>query len=167
MFFRRKEKDCARLVLSAPVIGPLAAPRAGERPKKILIVDDDPVILLALSNALKSGGYQVITAEDGGEAISQVRNEQPDILLVDVCLPMDMTGCGAMGWDGFQIARWIRNLNHKAPAIMMSSTDKPEYRRQATDAGAQGFLSKPINKGLLLAAIASILGDHRAAGSVN
>ncbi len=167
MFFRRKE-ECARLVLSAPEVGPLVTPRAGERPKKILVIDDDPVILLALSNALKSGGYQVVTAEDGGEAISRVRDEQPDMLLVDVCLPIDMAGCGALGWDGFQIARWIRNLNHKAPAIMMSSIDKPEYRRQATDAGARGFLTKPINKGLLLASIASIFGDHhQAAGSVN
>lgn len=166
MFFRRKEES-ARLVLSAPVIGSLEAPRAGERPKKILIIDDDPVILLALSNALKSGGYQVVTAEDGGEAISQMREERPDMLLVDVCLPMDVTGCGAMGWDGFQIARWIRNLNHKAPAIMMSSTDKPEYRKQADAAGARGFLTKPINKGLLLAAIASVLGDQRTVGSVN
>src|SRR5579864_8876209 len=109
MFFRRKEEP-ARLVLSAPVIGPLPAfpmPRLGERPKKILVIDDDPVILLALSNALKSGGYQVVTAADGGEAISQVRDERPDMLLVDVCLPLDMVGCGALGWDGFQIARWI------------------------------------------------------------
>ncbi|HLX69040.1 MAG TPA: response regulator, partial [Verrucomicrobiae bacterium] len=89
MFFRRKE-ECARLVLSAPDVGPLVTPRAGERPKKILVIDDDPVILLALSNALKSGGYQVVTAEDGGEAISRVRDEQPDMLLVDVCLPIDM-----------------------------------------------------------------------------
>lgn len=166
MFFRRKEKECARLVLSAPVIGPLVSLKTDERPKKILIIDDDPVILLALSNALKSGGYQVVTAADGGEAISKVRDEQPDMLLVDVCLPLDMVGCGALGWDGFQVARWIRNLNHKAPSIMMSSTDKPEYHQRAADAGAHGFLAKPISKGLLLAAIASILNDQRAA-SVN
>jgi CheY-like chemotaxis protein len=166
MFFHRKEES-ARLVFSAPVIGPLVAPIVGERPKKILIIDDDPVILLALSNALKSGGYQVVTAEDGGEAISRVREEQPDMLLVDVCLPPDMTGCGAMGWDGFQIARWIRNLNHKAPAIMMSSTEKPEYRQKATDAGARGFFTKPINKHLLLAAVASVLGDKASSGMVN
>ena len=166
MFFRRK-KECARLVLSAPVIRSLEEPNAGERPKKILIIDDDPVICLALSNALKSGGYQVITAGDGGEAITQVRNEQPDMLLVDICLPLDMTGCGALGWDGFQIARGVRNLNHKAPAIMMSSTDKPEYRQKATDAGARGFLTKPISKGLLLAAIARVFGDQRASGLVN
>jgi chemosensory pili system protein ChpA (sensor histidine kinase/response regulator) len=166
MFFCRKEES-ARLVFSAPVIGSLEAPKTSERPKKILIIDDDPVILLALSNALKSGGYQVITAGDGGEAISQVREERPDMLLVDVCLPLDMTGCGALGWDGFQIARWIRNLNHKAPAIMMSSTDKPEYRQKATDAGARGFLTKPISKTLLLAAIATVFGHQRASGAVN
>lgn len=166
MFFRRKES--ARLVLSAPVIKPLVAPMECERPKKILIIDDDPVILLALTNALKSGGYQVVTAGDGGEAISLVRDEQPDMLLVDVCLPLDMTGCGALGWDGFQIARWIRNLNHKAPAIMMSSTEKPEYRQKATEAGARGFLTKPISKTLLLSAIATVFGDHkRAFGAVN
>jgi CheY-like chemotaxis protein len=166
MFFRRKEES-ARLVFSAPVIGSLEASESGERPKTILIIDDDPVILLALSNALKSGGYRVVTAADGGEAISQVRDEQPDMLLVDVCLPLDMVGCGAMGWDGFQIARWIRNLNHKAPAIMMSSTEKPEYRQKAADAGAQGFLTKPISKNLLLAAIANVFGDQRASGLVN
>lgn len=166
MFFRKKE-ECPRLVLSAPVIGPLVATKTSERPKKILIIDDDPVILLALSNALKSGGYQVVTAADGGEAITCVRDEQPDMLLVDVCLPLDMVGCGALGWDGFQIARWIRNLSHKAPAIMMSSTDKPEYRRQAAEVGAQGFITKPINKGLLLTVVDSILTDSRTSRSMN
>jgi CheY-like chemotaxis protein len=163
MLFQRKETP-TRLKLSAPVIQRVEAGETGGRPKKILIVDDDPVILKTLSKTLQSRGYLVVTATDGGEAIGQVREERPDMLLVDVCLAADMTGCGALGWDGFQIARWVRNLNCNAPAMMISGTDKPEYRQQASAVGAQGFFTKPINNDMLVAAIASTLSNKRTGG---
>jgi two-component system KDP operon response regulator KdpE len=159
MFFRRKKEPVPRLVLGAPKL--INALGTGERPKKILIVDDDPVILKGLSLTLKSKGYEVVTATDGGEAINQVREEQPDMLLVDVSLPIDMVGCGALGWDGFQIARWVRHLSCKAPAIMMSVTNKPEYREQAIAAGARGFLPKPISNEFLLASIDLVFSEKR------
>lgn len=166
MFFRRKEEP-VRLVLSAPAFEPASRANTGA-PRKILIVDDDPVVLKALSSTLKSNGYRVVTAMDGSEAIRQVRNEEPDILLVDVCLPPDVAQCGgASGWDGFQIAGWIRNLSCKAPAIVISGTDKPEYRHKAVAVGAKAFLTKPIDHNLLLAYIAATLSSKRPAASAN
>jgi CheY-like chemotaxis protein len=122
-------------------------------------VDDDLVVLKSLSFILKASGYQVVTATDGGGAIGQVRDERPDMLLVDVCLPIDTAIAGTAGWDGFQIARWVRHLSCKAPAIMMSGSDRPEYREKATAAGARGFLAKPIDNGLLLNSIASAFAE--------
>jgi CheY-like chemotaxis protein len=164
MLFPRKTES-AWPPLSVPA--PFRLSNTGQAPKKILVVDDDPVILKALSLILESWGYRVVTATDGSEAISQVRDEQPDMLLVDVCLPPDPLGCGASGWDGFQIARWIRNLSCKAPTIMISGSDKPEYRQAATACGARAFLIKPLDHNLLLAAIASTLYNKPKAGAVN
>lgn len=166
MFFRRKEERI-RLANPAVAVGPIATSELGGRPKKILIIDDDPVILKTLSLTLQSHGYQVVTAEDGAGAISQIRDEQPDMLLVDVCLPPDIAGCGALGWDGFQIAGWVRNLSCKAPTIVISGADKPEYRQKATAVGAKAFLTKPIDNNLLLASIISTLSNPRTAGSIN
>lgn len=165
MIFSRKEKiEEGPIRLSGRSI---QRPGPAQAPKKILIVDDDPVILKTLSQTLESRGYRVVTATDGGEAISQMREERPDMLLVDVCLPPDMAGCGALGWDGFQIARWVRNLSCKAPAIMISGTDKPEYRQEASAVGAHGFFTKPINNEMLLAVMAATLATGRPAASVN
>lgn len=165
MFFRRKEEPI-RLTNPAVAVGPITSDPNG-RPKKILIIDDDPVIVKTLSLTLQRHGYQVVSAMDGSEAISQIRDEQPDILLVDVCLPPDIAASGAFGWDGFQIAGWVRNLSCKAPTIVISGTDKPEYRQKATAVGAKAFLTKPIDKNLLLTSIASTLSHRGPAGSVN
>ena len=167
MFFRRKEEPI-RLVNPAVGVNPMALSSLGSRPKKILIVDDDPVIVKTLSLTLRSNGYHVITAKDGSEAISQVRDEQPDMLLVDICLPPDIAQCGgASGWDGFQIVGWIRNLSCKAPTIVISGADKPEYRKQANAVGAKAFLTKPIDNGLLLTHIAATFSGRNPAGSAN
>ena len=152
MFFRKKK---APAMAVPPVIPPepVEPPDDGTPRKKIMVVDDDPVILKTLSFTLKSNGYKVITATDGSEAIGMMRDEAPDMMLLDVNFPNAVGG----GWDGFQIAQWIRQMNGRVPTIMMSSMDRPEYEKKTAEVGALAFMTKPINNESLLASIATVL----------
>jgi DNA-binding response OmpR family regulator len=163
IFIRTRQPPPARISLRVPE--PIAFPSLGGDSKKILIVDDDPVILKALSLALQSNGYQVVTATDAGEAIGQVNREKPDLLIVDVFLAVDPIGCGALGWDGFQLARWIKGSSCQAPIIIISGANEPEYRPQLTTIGARAFLTKPIESRTLLATVASLISEKRPVSS--
>src|SRR5438874_6015269 len=76
-------------------------------PKKILIVDDSTIILKALSMKLKLAGYAVLTAQDGAEAVSLARREQPNLILLDISFPPDVAHGGGVAWDGFLIMNWL------------------------------------------------------------
>jgi CheY-like chemotaxis protein len=152
MFFWKKKAAKAEFV---PVILPdLIDPNAPC--KKILIVDDDAVTVKTLSLTLNAKGYKVLIAGDGAQAISMVREENPDMMLVDVGLPPDLGG--ARLCDGFQVTRWLQRTNaRKIPAIIISGSDKPAYKREAAAIGADGFMAKPLNKEVLLDNIESAL----------
>lgn len=163
MFFRRNNQPApAKIVLTVPT--PVELPGQGEDSKKILIVDDDAVIAKALSLTLRSSGYRVVTATDAAEAMSQVKSEKPDLLIVDVSLAADILGCGALGWDGFQFARWLHGSSCQAPVIIISGADNPEYRPQTTAVGARAFLTKPIDTAALRATVASLLSKQEPVG---
>ncbi len=165
MIFRRKKEAAPVLPPSIPAteIEPLddGTPR-----KKILVIDDDQVTLKALSFILKNRGYKVVTATDGSQAIGLMRDEEPDMMLVDVGLPPDVANGGMCTWDGFQVTQWIRQINGRIPTIFMSANDKPEYKKRASTFGAQAFLAKPIDNQVLLASIASALSTGPHLGSV-
>jgi DNA-binding response OmpR family regulator len=141
------------------------APIKAETQKKILVVDDDPVTVKALTLALTSKGYAVSSASDGSQAIGIVRDETPDMLLVDVNLePHDAFG-GAALFDGFQVTRWLRHVTAKQiPAIIISATDKADYRTYAAKIGAETFMAKPISNAALLQAIEAGLAGSPAMG---
>src|SRR5258708_4273263 len=79
--------------------------------KKILIVDDDPVVLRALSTKLKGQGYETVTAEDGSAAVSAVRKGKPDLILLDLTFPPDVAHGGGVPWDGFLIMSWLQRMD--------------------------------------------------------
>lgn len=120
--------------------------------KKILIVDDDAVILKATSLKLKSRGYAVVTAMDGPGAISAVRKEKPDVILLDISLPANM---GAVAWDGLLVMSWLRRLEEarQIPIIVITGGDPMEYKNRSLAAGAMAFFHKPIEHGDLLSVI--------------
>jgi CheY-like chemotaxis protein len=132
---------------------PIQEPRVSR--KKILVVDDDPVILQTLSLKLKSKGYQVVTAGDGSEAISVTRRERPDLMLLDVWFPPDVAHGGGVPWNGFLIAEWLRRAENtrQIPFIVMSGVDRAEFKARASAAGATAFFRKPIDNDQLLASI--------------
>lgn len=160
--FRRK-KEAAKAP-PAPV-AEVKAQAGGQPSKKILVVDDDPVMARTLSMTLSPRGYMVLEAKDGAEAIALMRDEKPDMLLVDVCLPPNGPNGGAVPWNGFQLTRWLQHVNTvKIPMIFMSGSDKPEYKAQAAAAGADGFMPKPLNSSALLSSIDSALSRPRRGG---
>jgi DNA-binding response OmpR family regulator len=128
---------------------------------KILVIDDDVVSLKTLTGTLNREGYNVFSARSGAEAVGIVRNENPDLLVVDVNLFPDGALEGVPNWDGFQVTRWLRHVSAKMiPAIIISADDKPDYQKYAEKIGAGTFMSKPLNAALLLQSIQSALPNR-------
>ena len=130
--------------------------------KKILIVDDNEIILKTLSLKLKSGDYDVITAVDGSEAVSAVRLKKPDLILLDISFPPEVSG---VPWDGFRIIQWLKRMDEakSIPIIVITGDDSAKYRERALAEGAVAFFHKPVNNEELLAKIKEILGSSSAA----
>jgi CheY-like chemotaxis protein len=112
--------------------------------KKILVVDDDALIIRGLSIKLKANGFDVITAMDGAEAVNAVRTQKPDLILLDLTFPADMTG---VSWDGFLIMEWLKRLEEAAhvPIIVITGGEREKYESRAIAAGASAFFHKPIS----------------------
>ena len=124
--------------------------------KRILVVDDNLVVLKSMAMKLTAEGYDVVTAEDGGAAVSAVRQEKPDLILLDLSFPPDVGHGGGVAWDGFLIMAWLRRLEEgkNVPIIVITGGDPAKYKDQALAAGAVSFFHKPINNDELLAVIA-------------
>jgi CheY-like chemotaxis protein len=130
--------------------------------KKILVVDDNPVIVTALSLKLKSAGYDVIQATDGSEAVSAVRKQKPDLILLDISFPPDVAHGGGVPWDGFIIIEWLRRIEEakNVPVIVITGSDTQKYRERALATGAIGFFHKPVDNDGLLDVIKKTLGEN-------
>jgi CheY-like chemotaxis protein len=126
--------------------------------KKILVVDDNEIVLKTVSLKLQGAGYQVVTAMDGAEAVAAARRETPDLVMLDISFPPDV---GGVEWDGFRIMEWFRRLEavKKTPVIVITGGEDPTYKQRAVAGGALAFFSKPIDHDDLLKVIRSALGD--------
>ena len=125
--------------------------------KKILVVDDNPVVLKALASTLESNGYTVFTALDGAEAFNIVRREKPDLLLLDIFFPPDVAGSGNT-WDAFLIMRWLQRMDEvrDTPVVVISVAETEKYRDRCLAAGARAFLHKPVDPRELLDTVQNI-----------
>jgi len=129
--------------------------------KRILVVDDNEVILKTALQKLSAKGYQVTTAVGGPEALSAVRKEKPDLILLDLAFPPDASNVGGPLQDGFFIIQWLRRApeTEKIPIIMISATDPEKFKDRARNAGVVASFRKPIDNDKLLAAIQAALGQ--------
>jgi two-component system KDP operon response regulator KdpE len=118
---------------------------------KILIVDDEPQIRRVLRTTLTSQGYTVAEARTGDEALEQIRNERPDLILLDVNMP---------GISGLETCREIRSSSD-IPIIMLTVRGTEKDKVQALDAGADDYVTKPFGSDELMARIRA--GLRRAA----
>jgi CheY-like chemotaxis protein len=128
--------------------------------KKILVVDDNEIILKTVSLKLQGAGYQVVTALDGAEAVAAARKELPDLVLLDISFPPDV---GGVEWDGFRIMEWFRRLEavKKTPVIIITGGHDIGYKERAISSGALAFFHKPIDHDDLLKVIRSALADKK------
>jgi CheY-like chemotaxis protein len=119
----------------------------GNPPKRVLIVDDDQVFLKATALKLKSAGYQPLTASDSADALGIVAEQQPDLVLVDVNLPPDVSNGGMVSWDGFGLVNWLRGMvdTQVTKFAVISGAEGDRYPERAHACGAVGFLRKPLD----------------------
>ena len=115
--------------------------------KKILIVDDDRLVLAAFERGLFSSGYEVSTAESGAEALRICAESPPDLVLLDIRMP-EMTGLEA--------AQRLRRETD-VPFVFLSAYDDIKILKQAAEHGALGYLVKPVDMPQVIAAIEAAL----------
>ena len=117
---------------------------------KILVVDDTPLNVKMLVDILTYKGFSVVTATAGKDALAKVESEHPDLVLLDVMMP-DMSG--------YDVCRAIRAnaVTALLPVVMVTALDATLERAKGLDAGADDFLSKPINQPELMARVNSLL----------
>lgn len=127
--------------------------------KKILVVEDDKVTQKLIADVLKKAGYEVATAQDGASAVKIAREQEPDLVTLDIHLAKDSPDDS---WDGFSVANWLRRINEGRPIpiiIVVSGLDPAKNIEQAASVGAYTFLPKPIEKQKLLDIVAAALSS--------
>ena len=112
--------------------------------KRILVVDDEPPIQRILRRNLTVGGYEVLIAENGEQAIEMVRLHQPDLILLDICLPGKI--------DGVEVCVQVRQFT-QTPIIMLSAVAEEKQKVEALDLGADDYLTKPFSNDELQARV--------------
>src|SRR5688500_5798442 len=117
------------------------------RPLRILVVDDDPAMVGAITALVGTEGHQVITAYDGLTAVRRFREERPDIVLLDLAMP---------GPDGFSVAGQIR-AQGDAPMVVVAGGSSEAAKVRALGIGADDYLVKPFGRAELRARIAAVM----------
>lgn len=119
--------------------------------KRILIVDDDEMVLMALEELLKPEGYEIHAVSRGTEALKKLDENGFDLLMLDVIMPE---------MDGFSLCKRIREKEGygETPIVFLTAKSRDEDRVQGLEAGANLFLSKPISPDKLLAIVSDTIG---------
>jgi DNA-binding response OmpR family regulator len=118
------------------------------RPRRILLVDDDPSLLVVLAEQLRDDGYDVATARDGQEAMRRLEAGWPDLVLLDLMMPRV---------DGLALARQIK-AEADLPIIVVSAIDTADSKARLLDEVAEDYVSKPYHYPELRARIQRVLG---------
>jgi DNA-binding response OmpR family regulator len=121
-----------------------------DKPKTILICDDDPLLVDLLEYRLASRGYAVAVAEDGGKALRRLQEMRPDAVLLDAMMPVI---------DGYEVLRKIRENPETAdlPVIMLTARKQEQDIVMALELGANDYLVKPFIPEELVARLGRLL----------
>lgn len=115
--------------------------------KTILVVDDEPHIVLGLQDALEFEGFRVVTASTGVEAVEVHRRERPDAVLLDLMLPDQ---------NGYQVCQQIRETDARVPVIILTARSLEADKIRGLDSGADDYVTKPFSVGELSARIRAL-----------
>lgn len=118
--------------------------------KKILIVDDTELMVKLTTDILEAADYEVVSATNGAECLQKVKEEKPDLVLLDVVMP---------GMDGFEVCKALRadESNNLMPIIMLTSQDNEDDKLSGLELGADDYITKPFNYRELLSRVRNTL----------
>lgn len=117
----------------------------------ILIADDEPIVLDSCRLVLEAEGFQVITLSSADEALRVIEEEGPDLLLVDIKMPVH---------DGMFLMEKVKNAYANIPVILMSGYATPEVVKESTERGAAVFLEKPFTPSELLETVRGVINKE-------
>jgi DNA-binding response OmpR family regulator len=115
--------------------------------KRILIIEDEPHIVLGLTDALEFEGFSVVSAGKGKDGVLLARQEKPDAVLLDLMLP---------DTNGFKVCEELRRLDRFVPIIMLTARSQEVDKIRGLDAGADDYVTKPFSVGELIARLRAI-----------
>ena len=116
--------------------------------KKLLIVEDDPGILLSLKDEFESEGYTVFQAEDGEDGLELARTKSPDLIILDVMMPV---------MDGYEVCKQLRREGNRTPILMLTVKDKEIDKVLGLELGADDYVTKPFSLREVVARVKAIL----------
>ena len=122
---------------------------------KILLADDDPIMLDTLQVCVATEGFDIVTASDGEEAFAQWNRHRPDLLCLDIMMPK---------LDGYEVCRRVRNIDPQVPILFLSAKSEEIDIVVGFQLGADDFIRKPFGKHELIARIRAVL---RRANSIS
>jgi DNA-binding response OmpR family regulator len=119
--------------------------------KRILVVDDDEMVLIALNELLRPEGFEVHTVSSGTEALKRIDENTYDLLMLDIIMPE---------MDGFELCKRIREKEglRETPIVFLTAKSREEDRGHGLEVGANLFLTKPISPEKLLLIISDTMG---------
>jgi putative two-component system response regulator len=122
--------------------------------KQILVVDDNPLSRKLLNEMLRAEGFSVLNAASGGEALSTIAKQQPDIVLLDIMMPE---------MDGFEVVRRLKanEETRSTPIIMVTALDAEGASKRLANAGIDSILTKPIDRWELISLLKHALSEQK------
>ena len=115
--------------------------------KTILIIEDNPGIQMSLMDELEAAGYRVYTAGDGNDGLNQIKEKNPDLIILDIMLP---------GLDGYEVCKKIRSEGNTTPVIMLTVKNTEIDKVLGLELGADDYVTKPFSVRELSARVKTI-----------
>jgi DNA-binding response OmpR family regulator len=126
--------------------------------KRLLVVEDDAHIRLGLCDALRAEGYDVVDCRNGAHALPLIKQNKPDLVILDVMLP---------GKSGFDLCREIRSAKNRVPILMLSAKGQEIDKVVGLELGADDYVTKPFSLRELLARVQALLRRSQAGGAAS
>ena len=132
--------------------------RVETRPRRVLVVEDDPFLLELITTRLELAGFDTRSARDGSKALERLTEFRPEAMVLDINMPV---------LDGFGVLMHMRaqGLTEKTPTMVLTARNSPEDVSKAIKLGARDYLSKPFKDEQLIARVGRLLVRNRAAAA--